>query len=307
MGRASGKRNIPREPTVGGEPGSGKGREIGQSVLQDPSGSPIPGLTGNIVNYETTRQKVPVPEPRDEYEGILAHGVPNSSQTTEERATMVRDGTLAQFDPAAPPRMVKIPVVPEPIPVYVTNPAGGGRAITSMAGQRISIPAQGTAATRITARDESRQELYLMVETATASLTLTPPTVPATTVPAQNGNSYPVTVVISANGATITAVTVNGVVVGNAAGTYVVPPYGSISITYTVATPTWTWTGTTTPLGVRISHEVGDLDIGQGALLRVNPGWQKMDGCQDELFAVSADANPVILTEVFLFEVPAGG
>jgi hypothetical protein len=307
MGRASGKRNIPRQPTAGGEPGSDKAREIGQSALQDPAGSPIPGLTGNIVNYETVRQKVPIPEPRDEYEGILAHGVPNSSQTTEERATMAREGTLAQFDPAAPPRLRKPPVIPEPIPVTIVEQAGGGRPITSLAGNRVSIPAQGSSATRVTGRDETRTDLYLMVETSAASLVLTPPAVPATTVPAQNVNNYPVTVVIGANGATITAVTVNGVVVGTAAGTYAVPPYGSISITYTVATPTWTWTGTTTPLGVRISHEVGDLDIGEGALLRTTTGWQRLQGFQDELFAVSADANPVVLTIAFMFEVPAGG
>jgi hypothetical protein len=57
-------------------------------------------------------------------------------------------------------------------------------------------------------------------------------------------------VVIGANGATITNVSINGVTVGTAAGTYVVPAYGSISIAYTVATPTWAWTGlgvTTTP------------------------------------------------------------
>lgn len=67
------------------------------------------------------------------------------------------------------------------------------------------------------------------------------PAVPATTAAAQNANSYPVSVAVNANGATITAVTVNGIVVGAAAGTYVVPAYGAIAITYTVATPTWTW------------------------------------------------------------------
>lgn len=67
------------------------------------------------------------------------------------------------------------------------------------------------------------------------------PAVAATGVAVQNVNSYPVQVVISANGATITNVSVNGVTVGTAAGTYVVPAYGSISIAYSVATPTWVW------------------------------------------------------------------
>lgn len=69
------------------------------------------------------------------------------------------------------------------------------------------------------------------------------PAVPATTVTAPNNNSFPVQVVIGANGATISAVTVNGSAVGAAAGTYVVPAGGTISISYTVATPTWVWSG----------------------------------------------------------------
>jgi hypothetical protein len=67
------------------------------------------------------------------------------------------------------------------------------------------------------------------------------PAVPATGVAAQNLNAYPVSVVIGANGATITNVSVNGVTVGTAAGTYLVPAGGSISIAYSVATPTWAW------------------------------------------------------------------
>lgn len=76
------------------------------------------------------------------------------------------------------------------------------------------------------------------------------PAVPATGVAQQNVNSYPVTVVISANGATITNVSVNGITVGAAAGTYEVPAYGSISIAYSVATPTWVWSNASPAGGV---------------------------------------------------------
>lgn len=76
---------------------------------------------------------------------------------------------------------------------------------------------------------------------------ITQPVVPATGVAAQNQNNAPVTVVIGANGATITNVTVNGVTVGTTAGTYIVPAAGTISIAYTVATPTWTWAITAPP------------------------------------------------------------
>jgi hypothetical protein len=68
------------------------------------------------------------------------------------------------------------------------------------------------------------------------------PATPATGVAVENANAYACQVVIGANGATITNVSVNGVTVGVAAGTYVVPAFGSISIAYSVATPTMAWT-----------------------------------------------------------------
>jgi hypothetical protein len=67
------------------------------------------------------------------------------------------------------------------------------------------------------------------------------PAVPATTVAAANGTGTVVAVTITANGATISGVTVSGVTAGTAAGTYLVPAGGTISIAYTVATPTWAW------------------------------------------------------------------
>ena len=84
--------------------------------------------------------------------------------------------------------------------------------------------------------------------------TVSQPAVPATGVAQQNVNGVPVQVVISPNGATITNVSVNGVTVGSAAGTYTVPAYGSISIAYTVATPTWVWSSLQTP---QIGNNVG--------------------------------------------------
>jgi hypothetical protein len=77
---------------------------------------------------------------------------------------------------------------------------------------------------------------------------ITQPAVPATGVIQQNLNNAPVTVVINANGATISNVSVNGQSVGTTAGTYIVPAAGTISISYTIATPTWTWTLTPAPV-----------------------------------------------------------
>lgn len=75
-----------------------------------------------------------------------------------------------------------------------------------------------------------------------AATTMTAPAVPASGVAVQNTASQAHTVVIATTG-TITAVTVNGITVGAAAGTYAVPAYGAISVTWSGASPTWTWTG----------------------------------------------------------------
>jgi hypothetical protein len=80
------------------------------------------------------------------------------------------------------------------------------------------------------------------------SVAVTTPAVPATGVAQQNPNPFPVQVVITPNGATITNVSVNGITVGTAAGTYTVPAFGSISIAYTVATPIWVWSTSPVPL-----------------------------------------------------------
>jgi hypothetical protein len=97
------------------------------------------------------------------------------------------------------------------------------------------------------------------------------PAVPATGVAQQNPNSYPVSVAVNANGATITNVSVNGITVGTAAGTYAVPAYGSISIAYTVATPTWVWSyagaQTTTPATVILAKDSGNAISGLGTTL----------------------------------------
>jgi hypothetical protein len=67
------------------------------------------------------------------------------------------------------------------------------------------------------------------------------PAVPATTVPATNNSGFPMTVYVAANGATITAVKIDGVTTGPIAGTFRVRNGSTIALTYTVATPTWTW------------------------------------------------------------------
>src|SRR6266700_3999828 len=68
---------------------------------------------------------------------------------------------------------------------------------------------------------------------------VTTPAIPASTVPAVNSNPFPVSVLITAG--TVTVVSVSGVTQFTGTNvTAVVPPGGSISLTYSVA-PTWAW------------------------------------------------------------------
>lgn len=110
-------------------------------------------------------------------------------------------------------------------------------------------PTVGTAATAGIGGPTTIQNLVsgaviaMPAAAGAGGVSLSAPSVPATTVNATNNYHGTVDVAINANGATITSVVVNGVQEGTAAGTYSVPAHGTISIAYTVATPTWTWTG----------------------------------------------------------------
>jgi len=108
----------------------------------------------------------------------------------------------------------------------------------------LSSPTPATTAYQLTSTMlpqpdyEGQQPLYAVYTGTATNPTPSQPAVPASTVAQQNTNSYPVQVVVS--GGTATATYVNGVLVGAGDGTFVVPAYGSISITYSVA-PTWVW------------------------------------------------------------------
>lgn len=80
------------------------------------------------------------------------------------------------------------------------------------------------------------------------------PAVPASTVAAQNTSNQSYTVVVSGGTATVT--TVNGVVVGSGDGTFTVPAFGAIAVTYSVA-PTWTWTATQAAMPAVLGERVG--------------------------------------------------
>jgi hypothetical protein len=162
MSRAAGRKsNTPRQPV----PGDPEADEIGLSVRQDPAGSPIPGLTGNIANYETVRQQVPVgDEAFNEYRGMMAHGVPNDSETTEERASMVRDGGIAQHNPPSEPELKGPAVKPTPVPVYLVELGGGSAPYITASPRNVTVPNTANDPVRICGRNIRRNRIGLLNE-----------------------------------------------------------------------------------------------------------------------------------------------
>lgn len=162
--------------------------------------------------------------------------------------------------------------IPERIDAIIVSAPGAIGAVITLGAER-NIPIGNLGQTPIVIApvgivlDRNDRRLLTVQSWGPGNPVPSQPAVPATGVAQQNLNAYPVTVVINANGATITAVTVNGVVVGTAAGTYVVPAFGSISISYTVAVPTWVWSDAnpSNQLGVHFeldgyaAHEFGTI------------------------------------------------
>ena len=280
----------------------------------------IPGDDTHLVNYTTKHAHVPVPEKLAEFRGMMAHGVPVSDKTQFSRPEIPGAGHRRTPGQDVAPSHHK----PTPVPVYLVEEGAGESPLRTIATDWITIPATGSEPARISGRDKDRKAIGLLVETAATTTNATggnpvPGTVnsgnaAATTVNFQNPFYYPVKVVIAANGATITNVSVSGATVGTAAGTYYVNVGGYITLTYTVATPTWVWSyngpaipSTAVVEGVRISHEVSDLDVGKGALLPAGSAKYAWFDCEDELFAVSADTNVCVLSVVYVYEIPAAG
>lgn len=308
MGRASGRHGnrAPRQP--GTQPGTPEGDYTGESERQmpgpRPDSSPIPSGDGpHISNQPSHRQHVPVPGTKPEFAGMMAHGVPPGPATTHEHAEHEAGPNAVK---AVRPQYQPLFPKPSPVPVYLVKRATGARELRTQAGDRYTVPATGTASIRIAGRDHDRTNLGLLVESASGGTLVSTPAVPASTVAKQNPYNFPVQVVITAG--TITAVVVNGVTVGTAAGTYYVPAFGSISTTNSVA-PTWAWTDATGAggTGIRVDHEVGNLDVGFGNLVKPSASNYLVIPSQDELFAVGADTYTYVLSVLYLYDIAAAG
>jgi hypothetical protein len=159
MGRASGRKNLPRAPV----PDSPEGDEIGESVRQDPAGSPIPGLTGNIANYETVRQQVPAGEPLPEFRGMMAHGVPPEDYTPAERAEAMR-GESAPHQPPRPPALHKEYTAPPAVPVYIVEQQGGSESYFTASPRNFTVPGYNSDPVRVCGRNPKRNRILLLNE-----------------------------------------------------------------------------------------------------------------------------------------------
>lgn len=133
--------------------------------------------------------------------------------------------------------------------VVVTSLVG---LVSSSLGATTTNLSLGTAPTVGTAQTAGIANLTAVASLAAGTTLMAPingssaistPSVPASTVAQSNPNPFTAKVVIT--GGTMTNVSVNGVTQGTGAGTYLVPAFGTITLTYTVA-PTWAWTNART-------------------------------------------------------------
>lgn len=110
-----------------------------------------------------------------------------------------------------------------------------------------AVPASGTAVANVTGQNVNVvvtggtvQGILVAYNSLYAPPAPVTPAIPASTVTATNTNAFPVAVAIV--GGTVTVVAVNGVTRFTATGvTVVVPPSGTVAITYSVIPTSWTW------------------------------------------------------------------
>jgi hypothetical protein len=146
------------------------------------------------------------------------------------------------------------------LPVHVaSSDAKPGRSVAAEFGQWRTFLINSATLTqvgpvRLCNRSLRRHRLQILVN-STGPVTTTPtvsgfPSIGSSGA-VQNPYSYPVSVTLA--GFTATAVYVNGVQAGTGNGTYIVPGYGILSVTYSVL-------GTTTPAGIPQSSAQASTD-----------------------------------------------
>ena len=145
-------------------------RNIGESVRQDPDINRfINSGTGNISHREVTRQTVAKePENRSQFEGMMAHGVPNVSDGDETLARRERgdgkyDAKVVKSEPV---------IKPSPVPVYIVE-EGSGKVIRTAYPRNITVPGTGNDPVRLCGRDPRRVKIGLLNESTTTNVRFT--------------------------------------------------------------------------------------------------------------------------------------
>src|SRR5487761_569 len=229
----------------------------------------IPGGQTHLVNYPTVTQKVPTAEPLDEFRGMMAHGVPPKEAET------------GHYDRQAPAGNRREPRYARPSRTATAVPAAFSAlaAVTGLPAATYQVTAYAEFTAAPGAGDADNVQLWL--NGASQGTLLIPPVA--------NGAPVPFTIEIAAPaGSTIELVN---------------PAAGSAGTTY----HTFIEVTAAGAAGVRFDHEVGNLDVGLGALLRAGAvSYLKLE-CEDEMFAVSADASACTISVVYEYGVPGAG
>lgn len=162
-GRIKGK-NDTREVTI--EPGSPEGRDIGLSDRMLGTPSPIPGGQDHLVNRQTMRQKAPIPDPKPEFRGTMAHGVPAEKHTAHERADAMRGPNVVK-DPK--PKYATSPKEPAPVAVKIVED-GKAQVFRIASPYHFTLNAAGNEPIRLCGRDFSRKEIHLLNESTSSNI-----------------------------------------------------------------------------------------------------------------------------------------
>ena len=146
-------------------PGTREARYAGVSDRTDDGvyGSPIPGGRPHLGNHPTVRNRVVSPEPGPEFDGMMAHGVPDARHTPHERADAMRG-------PNGHARAVHTEPAPDhrvpPVPVYLVSGQGEDTPRRLAAAIRLKCQPVGQEPTKLCGLDPRRYRVGLLNEDA---------------------------------------------------------------------------------------------------------------------------------------------
>jgi hypothetical protein len=167
VSRAEGRKHSPRPVVI--EPDSGEGREMGMSDRMQGYPSPIPGGKVHLVNAETMREKIPVPDSEPEITDLNAHGVQPGTSTSRERAEIERGpNTIHERTPPRRPSVAS--KRPEPVPVYIVEDASPGSVLRANAPRHFTLPAAGGEPQRLVGKDRNRVRVLLLNESTSSDI-----------------------------------------------------------------------------------------------------------------------------------------